>query len=182
MIYTYTQYNMLALMQKVGSLQREQILRFFSDEMSESRLQYLLDKFVINNYLKYDPVKERYRYHASPDIEPITEQKRINAFWVLANWGSNQIIQVDLMEYPLQYSVISIENICYDITVCYSEAEAQMARRYWDLHSAKDIPDDVNHIAVVPWKDLGDKLGKYGFDSYCVINPSSYTVNYTILE
>ena len=182
MIYEHTQNNMLALMQHIGTLTEEQLTRFFSDAMSVPRIQNLLDKMVTYSYLKYDEALKRYTFHGFPEINKDIVDKRIRAFWVLANWGSNSILEVYTLPYPLQFFIITPDNFAFDITVCNSMNEAQIARHVWDANAVKGVPDDVNHIAVVPTAELGEKLRPYGFDSYCLIDPFTQETFYTSLE
>ena len=182
MIYEYTQYNIIALMQTAGTLERTQLMRFFSDEMIESRLGAVLDKLVLNNYLKYNPDTDTYTYHAAPDLKPDIIKRRIRAFWVLANWGSTSILQVYVLNYPFQFMVVTTDNTVFDIVVCNSVNEAQLARHVWNISAIKNVPDDVNHIAVVPTAEIGEKVRPYGFDSYCLINPFTKETSYVTLE
>ncbi len=182
MMYEYTQYNLISLMQSVGTLEREQLVRFFSDEMSQARIGKMLEKLVLANYLKYDPATEQYTYHAAPEIKKDIVDRKILAFWPLASWGSNSLLQIYPLDYPSQFMAITPDNIVYDITVCRSTNEAQIAKTVRDLHAVKGVADDINHMAVVTSASIGEQLRPYGFDMYCTIHPFSHEPSYTMLE
>lgn len=178
MIYEDTAHNMIALMHTVGTLYRKQIFKFFSDEMSTSQQQRLLNEMVKHNLLKYDPETDRYTFSGSPKVKEEFLRRRLYAFWVIANMGSNNVVQIDLLPYPFQFSVIDIDNHPYDIMACYSEDDAMLAQRSWDTQLVKGYPDNVNHIALVAWESVGKSIAKYGFDSYCTLNKDTLNVSY----
>lgn len=182
MIYEFTEHNLISLMQNVGTLDRDQLIRFFSDEMSETRIKKMLDKMVLQNFLKFDLKSNRYTYHAYPELKPDIIDKKIRAFWPIASWGSNEITQIYVLKYPFQYMVVTPENIAYDITVCSSTAEAQLAKNLWMRYAIAGVPDDVNHMAVVTSDKLGEQLQAYGFDMYCTLDSISHEPNYTLYE
>lgn len=70
--------------------------------------------------------------------------------------GSINVVDVDLLEYPSQFSVIDVNNNLYDVTVCLTTQDANMARMKRERYMLKDRVDDVNHIAVVYQKISGN--------------------------
>ena len=54
MVYKYTIDNILSLLQTVGTLTKEQIMRFFSCELADYRVEYLLNQLAIKHILVYD--------------------------------------------------------------------------------------------------------------------------------
>ncbi len=181
MIYEYTRFNVISLMQSVGTLEREQLVRFFSDEMQEVRLKKLLETLVLTNYLKYDENRERYSYHASPALSEDVTERKIHAFWPLACWGSRSVLQIYPLDYPSQFMAITPDNLVYDITVCRTPNDAQLAKTVRELQAVRGVPDDINHMAVVLSAEVGEKLKVYGFDMYCIIDPFTHTPDYTVL-
>lgn len=182
MVYQYTQYNLVSLMQQLGTLKREQLIQFFSDEMTPNRIKYLLDKLVINHYLNYDPVKDRYSYHAAPKEKEEVVSRRIQAFYVPANMGSVEIMTIELLPYPLCLSFIGADNTCYDVSYITSVSEATFVKRHIEASIPKDTTDNVNHIAVVPTAVIGEKLKPYGFDCYGIVNHNDGSINYVSFE
>ena len=178
MLYKHTKDNMKALMQQVGFLEREQIIRFFSDAMPAQNVDKLIRELISYNTLKEDPVTGLIYYSAAPELKPFIRNGRIKAFWVLANWGSENINAVYTLNYPSQFMIISSDNIAFDVTVCNSTNEAQIVRHMWDANAIKGVPDDINHIAVVDNHELGSKLKVYGFDNYCIIDPFTSETDY----
>lgn len=122
--------------------------------------------------------KERYSFHSAPEVTENVLSRRIDAFWVVANMRSINVIDVDLLEYPSQFSVIDVNNNLYDVTVCLTTQDANMARMKRERYMLKDRVDDVNHIAVVYQKNLGEQLGAYGFDSFAIIDPDTHEIKY----
>ena len=54
MVYRYTIDNIISLLQTVGTLSKEQIMRFFSGELADYRVEYLLNQLAIKHILIYD--------------------------------------------------------------------------------------------------------------------------------
>lgn len=171
-------------MQSFGTLKKEQLIRFFSDEMPASRIEPLLNELINYNYLRYDADSDTYSYHAppSPALQQNVLDRRIKSFWVLANYGSQNVLQTYILSYPLQCMFITPDNISYDVTVCTSESDAQIAAQVWRMSAIKNVPDITNHIAVVDDHELGKKLRVYGFDSYCIVDPETFDTQHYRLE
>ena len=178
MLYEYVHQNILTLLQRVGTLQRKQIITLFKSELSASGVQRILNSYVQCNEFKYDPGKDRYSFHSAPKVNEVVLSRRIDAFWVIANWGSENIISIDLLEYPSQYSVIDTDNKCYDITVCATEQDGELAMQKRLRYMIAGRPDDVIHIAVVYFDPVGENLRQFGFDSYATIDPVTHAMTY----
>ena len=177
MIYEYTVHNIKALMQDLGSLEEAQLIRFFSNELQPIRVKYLLDQLVIRHFLNYDSEKNIYSYIGAAKLNPEIAERRRLAFWVVANMGSNSVLDVYPIRYPSQLNVVSIDKTSYDITVVESEEDARTAVRVRQNSQIAGGVDDVNHIAVLrrpsDARKLLPVLEACGFDSYCTIDPST---------
>lgn len=182
MLYEYVFQNILSLLQGVGTLQGDQIITLFSSELSAAGVQRILTDLVLKNVLRYDAYTDQYSFYAAPKIKGNVLKRRIDAFWVIANWGSENIISIDLLEYPSQYSVIDTDNKCHDITVCATEQDANSAMKKIKRYMINGRPDEVNHIAVVYDDTVGKQLQQFGFDSYAMINPETHRMKYIQYE
>ena len=178
MIYKYTADNIYTLMQQAGTLERQQIIRFFSDAISEHQLDRLLYRFTVDRFLHYDEATDRFSYHAAPELEEMFIKRNISAFWPIANLKSESCRLITSMSYPFNFFVVDNENICYDFTWCSSVNEATVCRKLWSVSLSKVAPDDIIHIAVVADKNFGGSLGDWGFDSFCTIDPETHEVFY----
>lgn len=177
MIYQYTCDNIKALMQDMGTLEEAQLIRFFSNEMQPIRVKYMLDQYVIRRLFSYDEEKKIYQYMGAAHLTPEVADRRRLAFWVVANMGSTNVMDVYPIRYPCLMNVVSTDNISYDITVVESEDEARQAVRVRQNSQIAGGVDDVNHIAVLrrpsDAKKLHPVLQACGFDSYCTIDPTT---------
>lgn len=178
MYYKTTKHNLISLLQNLGALEREQILRFFDDELSREAIEAMLKTLEDYSFLRYDAEKDLYRYHSEPEESDELTSRRVQAFWVPAAARSANILQICRMHYPTQLMFITPKNIVYDVTVCMSENDAMLFRNALRASRNKTEKDIVNHVALVKDRDLGQSLGKYGFDCYCTVQPVSHIVRY----
>ena len=178
MIYDSTEKNIISLLQSVGSLERAQLIRFFSDAMPAVKVEGLLRTLTAYSFLRYDGNLDRFSYHNATDMTEELEKRKIRAFWIAAQCGSREVLQIYSTEYPTQLTFINPKNIVFDVTVCYSENEGLLAKQIRDRQSVKGVPDATNHIAVVTDPNLGARLGRYGFDCFCTLDPKTHVPHY----
>lgn len=178
MLYEYTENNIVSLLKEVGTLEKEQIIRFFADTLMPSRCSYLLEKLTAERFLIYDAKRGWYSYSAAAKMDELVVKRRIHAFWVQANMGSKKIKQTHVLNWPRQFFMIDDEDYSYDITACTTVNEASIAKHEWDFSLVRNQIDDVNHIAVVNSRELGERLFDLGFDNYCIVNPLDHKVSY----
>ena len=179
MMHDVLHLDLIFLMKRVGTLERNQIIRFFSDAYPENRIVKILDALVLNHFFKYDESKDRYSYHSTPELIPDLVDRKILAFWPIASMGSKNVITINMLEYPSQFLVNTRinddgkehEDVVYSITVCYSTNEAQVAKALRDSRAIKGVVDNFNYMAVVTADSVGKQLQPYGFDMYCKIDP-----------
>lgn len=181
MIYKYTADNIYTLMQQAGTLERQQIVRFFSDVTPEDQLDRLLYRFTVDRFLHYDEATDRFTYHAAPELDEVYIRRRISAFWPIANFRSQSCRLITSMSYPFSFFLVDNDNFCYDFTWCSSVNVATACRKLWSISYSKDVPDDINHIAVVADKSFGESLRGWGFDSFCTIDPVTHGTSYVML-
>ena len=186
MIYKYTENNIIALLQSVGTLQEAQLIRFFSDELQPIRVRYLLERMAMDHTIIYNKENGTYSAIGTPEVIDEIAERRILAFWAVANMGSNGVYEIMTVRYPVQYLVIGPNAVSYDITVVESEIEARVASRVMAESLLRGVEDDINHIAVLrrpsDINKLKSVLIESGFDCYCTIDPKTKHPTYVAFD
>lgn len=182
MIYQETIFNILTVMQEMGKLRRDQLIRFFARELPPMQVKHLLDQLEINHVIVYNEEDDSYRFPGAPKFTPDWDKKMILAFWVLVKAGSQNVMQVMRGRYPCQISFISSENQLFDVTVITSEQDARLASKVRNDHIAKNEVDITTHIGIVYRESDVKYLENYGFDLCAKVNPYTYDVTYTKFE
>lgn len=184
MLYRFTIDNILTLLQTVGTLSKEQITRFFASELPASRVEGLLNQLAIKNILKYDKEADTFSFVGAAYYKKEAQDRVMKAFWVLVATGSENIIEIMMTRYPTQFLFITNaekDNV-FDVTVVNSEHEALLAQRVRSEFQIRDVSDIVSHIAILRRPEDAYMLKNAGFDSYCVIDPSTKEVKYFQLD
>ena len=78
MVYKYTIDNILSLLQTVGTLTKEQIMRFFSCELADYRVEYLLNQLAIKHILVYDEEADTFSFVGAAHYRKETQAKLID--------------------------------------------------------------------------------------------------------
>ena len=186
MIYLHTDDNILALLQTVGSLEKAQLKRFFSDELQPIRVDYLLNQLVLKHQLTFNENTGIYSAIGARAVNPEVRERALLAFWVVANMGSNGVSQILTNYYPSQYVIVAQDFSTYDITVVESETEARTAARVLAATILRGMQDDITHIAVLrrpsDVQRLRSVLIECGFDCCVTIDPSSKKPTYTSFD
>lgn len=187
MLYQYTYRNIISLMQEMGKLRKDQIVKFFAKELAPMQTKHLLDQLEINHLLIYDEDEDTYRFIGAPKYKPDWEKRIIHAFWVLVSIGSNDIVQILRCRYPIQIAFITPDNNIYDITIITNEQEAQLAQVIFDRQTpresnGKKTDDVVVHIGVVYRESDIQLLDKYGFDVCAMIDQNTHEVKYSYFD
>lgn len=172
MLYELTSDNIIALVRAVGYINREQLLRFFSDATDPSVTDYYIDQLCKTRMFDYDENKNIVSWHMACPISDNEIKRRVRALWVVASFKSKNIRDITLLSYPLQFMFVTHEEDVYDLAVLSSKEEAAVAQRKLRGLRIEGVEDDINHIAIVDTETLGKSLGNYGFDSYCVLDRS----------
>lgn len=188
MLYTSTQICIEDVVRKVGTLEVPQIYRFFRNAPDQYNLNFYLNERILCNIFDYDEGKNQVTYRNNPALEPITVANRIRAFWIIAEFGYENIREIEVLRYPSQFLFITEDNDCFDITFCADERDGVMAGTHRSLHSVTSegrIIDETNHIALVRYKSVGDAVLKLEyvagvkngeremakvFDQYCILD------------
>lgn len=182
MIYQETIYNIFTVMQEMGKLRRDQLIRFFASELPPMQTKHLLDQLEINHALIYDEENDTYKFPGAPKLVPDLEKKMITAFWVLVKAGSKSVMQVMRGRFPTQIAFISSDNNMYDVTVITTEQDAKLAQKVRNDHIAANEVDITTHIGIIYRESDIRFLENYGFDICARVNPTTFDVTYTKLE
>lgn len=183
MIKTYTVDNILDLMSGVQMAQKEQLEYFFRGELEEPFIGQLLDNMVYDKQLCrslqygiYETISRPQDHHFSRD----TVMRMLDAFWLIAKWGSINVRYCYTMQYPMQYYVIMMDGSEYDISIIKTEEDAResmLSRRYPVGNGGEPVipeEDPICHIAIVYTEEMGQELAsplrRFGFDVVYVYN------------
>ena len=172
MLYRYTIDNLLSLMQTVGTLKKEQIVRYFMHELPDYRVEYLLNQLVIKHILVFDEATECYSFVGAAHFKKETQDKLIRAFWVLVAAGSGSIQEIMIPHYPTQFLAILHTGKVFDVTVVDSPHDALLAQRIRSESLFRGVSDIVTHVALLRRADDVYMLSGCGFDNYCLVDPS----------
>lgn len=187
MIYAYTQDNIKALLQAVGTLEEGQLVKFFSNELQPIRVKYLLNELVLNHEIKFDEQKRTYSWLGTPKLIDEVYERRILAFWAIAGLGSNAVMDIDTPKFPVQFLVYGKDSgETYDYSVIESEPEARLAARVIYASLLPGVKDDIRHIAVLrresDLKKLKSALIECGFDCAVSIDYMTKDITYYPFE
>jgi len=182
MVYRYTIDNIISLLQTVGTLSKEQIMRFFAGELADYRVEYLLNQLAIKHILIYDEQADTFSFVGAAHYRKETQAKLMRAFWILVAAGSNNIQEVILTRFPTQFLFITPMGETYDVTVVESEHDALLAQRVRSETILRGVSDIVTHIAVLQRPEDAFMLKNAGFDYYCLIDPATKDVKYVQLD
>lgn len=179
MTFRSTQNCIQDLLRIIGTASVDQLVKFFRNAPDAANVRYYIEEMRKLSILDYEPSSNWVRYRDAPGLNDDVERRRVMAFWIVAEFGYDFVREITPLRYPSQLLFITETDEVYDVTVCVSEKEAQLVATTRPLHSLPGVEDDVNHIALVIRPDVGDKVLKYGFDSYCVLDPKTKEPHYT---
>ena len=183
MLYKYTIDNLVSLMQTIGTLKKEQIIRFFSAELASYRIEYLLNQLQIKRILTYDESTDCYSFVGAAHYKKEPQEKVMRAFWPLVAAGSNEVREIILPQYASsQILFITENNDVFDVAVINTHHEALVAQRIRSELIPRGEKDVVSHVAVLKKKEDARILDGCGFDNICIIDPSSKNVSYIEVE
>ena len=190
MLYQNFSNNLLYVLREARELSFGQIVRFFEQENNIGMIKYIVRVLISHNRIDYKPVdpskdpsleteEEQYRaklvYHgknATPELNDYEKSKRIKAFWVIADVGSENVNQIFSLSNGNQFFFTSGDQ-CYELTVVDTEYDAMVSLKDRDLHlerNVKSYQDQVVRIAIVPDEETAGKIEDYGFDAYCILD------------
>lgn len=170
MIYKTTQNCIQETVRSLGTISVEQLVRLFRSAPDADNVEYYLKELIGMSVFEYSRANNWVRYHGAPGLKEDFERRRVMAFWIVADFGYDNVREVIPLQYPAQLLFITEDNDVFDITVCVSEKEAVIAAATWSLTKIEGVEDEVNHIALVRDPEVGKAVLKYGFDSYCILD------------
>jgi len=182
MVYKFTIDNIISLLQTVGTLKKEQIMRFFSGELADYRVEYLLNQLTIKHILTYDEEADTFSFVGAAHYRKESQEKLIKAFWILVAAGSSNVQEIILPRFPTQFLFITPTGDTYDVTVVESEHDALLAQRVRSETILRGVSDIVTHLAVLRRPEDAVMLKNAGFDYYCLIDPTTKDVKYVQLD
>lgn len=182
MVYKFTIDNIISLLQTVGTLTKEQIMRFFSGELADYRVEYLLNQLAIKHILTYDEEEDTFSFVGAAHYRKESQEKLIKAFWILVAAGSSNVQEIILPRFPTQFLFITPTGDTYDVTVVESEHDALLAQRVRSETILRGVSDIVTHLAVLRRPEDAVMLKNAGFDYYCLIDPATKDVKYVQLD
>lgn len=168
-------------MQSVRVLTLDQLMRFFRNAPDADNLEFYIKTLVEYHVLDYIKGNNWIAYHGTPKEIDTATRWRIMAFWIVAEYGYDNIREIILTKYPVALLFVTTSNKMYDVAVCKDKNQVNVVARVrplrdQDADDAKE--DDVHHIAVVPDHFVGRYAIQKGFDSYCIINPVDNSPDY----
>jgi len=176
MVYTSASENLGAIMDVCLCLKKSQIELFFSDVVPKSVIDgYINDKVAEHNFT-YDEDKDLVKIRNGKEFTPQIQEFMIKAFNVLANMGSDTVLELHALDYPTMLWFVTANGKQYDVSVCPSLEVAKIA--YAQRKLLCPVPegeeDSCTHIAIVYSSQLGKKLvEKYEFDYYGILDPET---------
>lgn len=188
MIYAETSQNLRYLLQMVGAVTINQLIVFFRDEASPLEIKYYASNLVKRGDADYDERTGTLVWHKYEKFSPSIVRSKVEAFWVVAYFGSKAVKDVDSLKFPLQIEMI----LCaegdedtdepglevYDIAVCKTTTDGTIAARALQSHRIEGVPDEVVHLVIVQDAEIGKKMvERYGFDCYILLKKSRDTTN-----
>lgn len=176
---------------KLGAVSKEQIMRYFRVHHKDT-IEWCLNRLVRDPKINYSEREKKY-FPRVPTIRTESEAKALEkAIWVLAEFGDTEVEDFMTIGYPQSLMIITTDNVVYDVTVMNSlnvDIIKTVIPFYQKLNTPgkggvdgvpyfEEMPDIINHIALVPSRDVARKLlGSY-FSCYCILNPQTNTPDY----
>ena len=176
---------------KLGAVTKDQILRYFRIHHKDT-VEWCLERLLRNPKINYSEREKKY-FPRVPTVRTEAESKAMDkAIWILAEFGDTNVQDFMAVGFPQSLLIITTDNSVYDVTVMNSaniDVVKTVIPFYRKLNTPgkdagegskyfEEMPDIINHIALVPSRDLSKKLlGSY-FSCYCTLNPQTNTPEY----
>lgn len=168
MEFISTRNCMRTIVQAMGTVDAEQLIRFFRNANDAGSVEYYIKEFIAAKIFDYDRAKNHVTFHGTPAFKDFVISVRIMAFWIIAYFGYERVREVIPIQNRSQLLLITESNETYELTVCITKQDVSAAAVLRRLYQIRGQEDDVNHIAVVRSHDIGAIALDYGFDSYCI--------------
>ena len=178
----------------LGAVSRDQILRYFRVHHKDT-INWCLERLIANPKINYSEREKKFFSH-TPTIRTKQAADDLDkAIWILAEMGDTEVEDFTVLPFPHSLLIITVDNSVYDVTVFTAFTAANISTKkavipfYVKLNTpglddpdapAKfvEMPDIINHIALVPTRSLGEKLRGSYFDSFCTLNSQTHTPEY----
>ena len=167
-------------MKAMGTLRIDQLMKYFRSADDAQKLAFYIKELIDTNVLSYDKGTNEVTYQDSLRLNRDPIIRRIIAFWIPAYMGFDNIRELYSLRYPAQILFVTETNIAYDISVCVTADEGAFAECARQLNLIYGVPDNVNHIAIVPDHEVGKKVLAYNFDSYCIFDEDKVPHYYSL--
>ena len=176
---------------KLGAVSKEQVLRYFRIHHKDT-VEWCLERLLRDPKINYSEREKKY-FPRVPTIRTEDEAKALEqAIWVLAEFGDTNVQDFMTIGFPQSLLIITTDNNVYDVTVMNSlniDVVKTVIPFYRKVNTpGKDsadgepyfdeMPDIINHIALVSTRDLGKRLPGSYFSCYCTLNPQTKTPEY----
>lgn len=174
---------------KTGAVTKEQIIRFFRVHHKDT-VEWCLERLVCNPRINYSEREKKF-FPRVPTIRSKEGAEAMDkAIWILAEFGDTRIRDFMAVGYPQSLLIITTDNNVYDITVMNSlnvDVIKTVIPFYRKLNTPgyegengdfEEMPDMINHIALLSSKSLADKIRGSYFSCYCTLNPQTHTPEY----
>ena len=196
MLYEAPVDNLKCLMRSCTVLSRDGLYRFFSSQLSQAQVDFLIgalarDRILDIDERDYNIVWFHRNAVKTSRMKPEYVKAKIRAFWAIARVGCDGILDVAALDHPSQFSFVATSKdeageekyIPYDIAVCNSIQTAHTVVYKRKLHGSDKIVDEATHIALVNDTETGEAIKKesldensriyHGFDCYCTLDSNN---------
>lgn len=170
MQYKTTECCIQEVVRTMGTVSVEQLNRFFRNAPDAANVNYYIEQLVRLGVFDYLSVQNWVRYHGTPKLDERVERRRVMSFWVVADFGYDNVRELYTLRYPWQLLMITEDNNVFDLTTYLSDTDGIVMARLIPQTLIEGVPDGVNHIAIVRNKTKGNEVLQYGFDSYCILD------------
>lgn len=153
-----------------GGVTQEQIHLMFR-EHNPSTINYHLQGLIFEHNVILDE-KNRYIMNRSSTIDSRAQERLAQAAWLVAAFGSHNIISYYVTDYPIQVLFITKDNVAYDVTMIHiSDAKltTQFAKRVMEIGIAAGEEDQIKHIAFCTHKELVEVIAPYEVFDYVAV-------------
>lgn len=187
MIFEDVEDNLVDVVMRLGELRIDQLVEFFRPAKRPKEMLYFINMLSRYSLFEIDETNRKVSFKNSAAMSDDFKRRVQIAFWILADFGCDNVREYDLADYPTMLWFYTEDGAIYDVSVINNVEDAIIAKRRREHGLTKPNSDDsledlVNHIAIVPWESVGEEIENYGFDSYCILDkttnkPQYYTWN-----
>ena len=176
MLNVYPEDNLKEIMYRVPAATKEQLVRFLRKEVDTKAAGVLVDTFIHYHRFVYSKDGRYLQRHLAPIRRPETINAFLEAFWIIADFGSTDIKFIIEAEYPTQFVFTANDDSIYDLTFCPSYEIAKLGQIVRGYTQIKDENDIITHLAIVKDKAIVPRLKELGYDFFYIIDHSTNTV------